>query len=89
MSVTRNLLQDLSILRVSVLDLDNTVVSAGQTLGRLRKHDVFQGSHQIPKDLQHPTEVSPTLGRPTVLLIVSLLTMSIRPVGRSNIRLNA
>jgi hypothetical protein len=88
MSVTRNLLQDLSILRVSVLDLDNTVVSTRQTAVRLRKV-TCSVARILPEGNLHLAEVSPTLGRPTVLLIVSLLTMSIRPVGRSNIRLNA
>lgn len=60
--------------RVSLLDLDNTVVSVRQTHRASEETDAVTGSQQIhPKTgLMHPTEVIPLLGRPTVLLIVSL-----------------
>ena len=35
------------------------------------------GSRHLPKKDRHLTEANPSRGRPTVLLIVSLLTMSI------------
>ena len=52
--------------RVSLLDLDNTVVSVQQTHRASEETDAVTGSQQIyPKiGLMHSTEVFPLLGRP-------------------------
>ncbi len=75
MSVVENLLHDRAIMRVSVLDLDNTVFSARQTRGCPRKGACAQARVTSEED-RHLTEALPSRGAPTVLLIVSLLTMS-------------
>ena len=86
-------LNDLTIVRVSVLDLDNMFVSI-----RILKGDRGKGQFQklsTDRSLLHKTETCPLLRGSNNVVIVSLFTMSIcalslaaklrhRPIGRLN-----
>ncbi len=72
-------------IRVSILDLDNIVFSAGTRMGgRGSNHVIRSLSGQSPPA---PNRDAPlTRGHQQCRYFVSLFTMSIRPIGRPNAR---